>query len=65
MSHDLRVAGAAWMAYRTTVGGMSFNGEALPTWPELLADPLKSKIVNAWVQAGMAACSIEKQKESE
>lgn len=48
----------AWSAYVKAVGGKSYNGDPLPTWPELARDHGKEKIVNAWrsaVEAVVAA----------
>lgn len=38
----------AWDTYRFVVGGKAFNGDPLPDWPTLLADPNKERIVKAW-----------------
>lgn len=56
----------AWNAYREAVGGYAFNGDKLPTWAEMLADPKKAKLVEAWritaraVAAAVMDTAIEK-----
>ena len=46
-SHGDR-AGFAYEAYCETVGWKSVNGEPLPRWAELVADPAKQKVVDGW-----------------
>lgn len=41
----------AWDAYRTAVGGRAMNGDPLPTWEEMVADPNKKTVVTAWLLA--------------
>ena len=52
-----QVACAAWTAYSKGVGGVAFNGDALPSWSEMVNDPVKAKIVEAWKAAASAAVS--------
>jgi len=50
----LELGGVAYTAYCNAVGGKSFNGDALPTWGEMLADPKKLRLVEAWAIAADA-----------
>ena len=44
----LEFAGRLYESYCESVGGLAFNGDRLPSWEELKADPSKTKIVRAW-----------------
>jgi hypothetical protein len=72
--HDYQILGyvpqanagkEAYEAYCAAVGGVSYNGEALPTWDEMAdplvpGDPRRAKIVSAW-NAATAASAIRFQ----
>lgn len=49
---------AAWTAYRRAVGGVAWNGDKLPEWEEMLADPKKEQIVAAWKEAARAVALL-------
>lgn len=50
-------AQAAWTAYSSAVGGKAFNGDPLPTWEVMVADPNKKHLVAGWRAAANAAVS--------
>ena len=52
------IAGELYSAYCEAVGGVAFNGDPLPDWPEFAADPNKEKQSNAWVAAASKAIEI-------
>lgn len=47
-SFDNKFAKLSYEAYSKGVGGVAYNGDPLPTWEEILADPSKEKIVLGW-----------------
>ncbi len=47
-------AGRMYEAYCAAVGGVAFNGDPLPKWPEFRADPFKTKQSDAWIVAAKA-----------
>jgi hypothetical protein len=51
-------ARAAWTVYRQTVGGKAFNGDPLPTWEAMVADPMKATIIAGWRAAAKVAIAI-------
>jgi hypothetical protein len=54
--YDLEeLAGLLYDTYCAEVGGIAFNGDPLPKWPEFRADPAKQKQSNAWVAVASAA----------
>jgi len=52
---DLRLAGVAYTAYAKAVGNRAYNGDPLPTWDQMQADPAKARLVEAWTIAASAA----------
>jgi hypothetical protein len=44
----LELGGVAYTAYAAAVGGKAFNGDPLPTWKAMVADPAKERLVEAW-----------------
>lgn len=50
------LAEAAYTAYCVAVGGVSFNGDTLPTW-EQQREREDQKIPNAWVEAAKAVAA--------
>lgn len=48
----------AWTAYAGAVGGVAYNGDKLPTWEEMEADPNKTKLVAAWKEAARAVALV-------
>ena len=50
---------AAYEAYRRVVGAITFNGDLMPKWDEILRDKSKTKLVKAWEEAGKAARHFE------
>ncbi len=50
-----QVAGELYETYCTAVGGVAFNGDALPNWIAFRADPSKKKQSDAWVAAAERA----------
>jgi hypothetical protein len=56
----MELAGRFYTAYRTSVGGLSFNGTPLPNWDQLVTDPTAEKVVKGWrAVAGTAAERVE------
>lgn len=47
MEND-KYAKLAWDTYTNAVGGRAFNGDLLPEWDVMVADPAKQKLVAAW-----------------
>lgn len=45
------IAGQMYTAYCEAVGGVAFNGDALPNWDDFASDPAKSKQSKAWIAA--------------
>jgi len=43
-----KIAGELYETYCLAVGGVAFNGDALPTWEEFGSDSTKTKQSNAW-----------------
>lgn len=54
-SEIVQIAGELYAEYCKTVGGLSFNGDPLPTWDEMRADKTKRKIVKAWCAVAVNA----------
>jgi hypothetical protein len=52
------VASELYTAYCNGVGWKSFNGNALPSWENLVLDESKSKIVAAWLAAAQRAIDL-------
>jgi hypothetical protein len=44
----MELAQTAWDAYSAAVGGRAFNGDLLPNWDVMVADPKKQNLVKAW-----------------
>lgn len=42
------IAGYLYEGYSAAVGGLAFNGDPLPSWPEFSTDPGKQKQADAW-----------------
>lgn len=55
------LAQIAWDSYSQAVGGKAFNGDSLPTWEEMVADPEKQKLVEAW---RACACAMRRTFEN-
>lgn len=53
----------AYTAYRESVGGRAWNGDPLPTWAELEADPAKARLVTAWETAAEAIRDEVRRRE--
>lgn len=53
-------ANVAWETYREAVGSKAMNGDPLPRWNELKADPAKAKIVSAWMQTANAVLALQR-----
>ena len=53
VSTDL-LAKCCWDAYKESVGGKAWNGDALPTWDEMKADESKQGLVEAWKRGSFA-----------
>lgn len=49
------MADALYTRYCRSVGGRAFNGDTLPTWKEMAADPGKLKQVTGWREAAEEA----------
>lgn len=54
MSDD-KLGQTAWDTYNLNVGGKAVNGDPLPTWEQLKADPKRTHIVTGWISAAQAA----------
>ena len=52
------VAEELYETYCTAVGGVAFNGDALPNWKAFRADPSKKKQSDAWMAAAGRAMSL-------
>lgn len=58
MSHEIESkAEQLYEIYCAAVGGVAFNGETLPKWPEFAADPKKEKQANGWREAANSVLS--------
>ncbi len=51
---DKNLGGIAYDAYCKSVGGVSWNGDKLPTWDEMCLDEKKQKLVVAWCASAEA-----------
>ena len=45
--------------YCISVGGVAFNGDALPSWDEFAGDPDKQAQAGAWLEVGRIACCLK------
>ena len=43
------IAAEIYSTYCRAIGGVAFNGDPLPSWYDLAADPAKVKQSNAWL----------------
>ena len=50
-----RVAAHFYAVYCDSVGGKAWNGDSLPDWAALNADPAKARIIEAWKAVARAA----------
>lgn len=54
------IAEQLYESYCRAVGGVAFNGDALPEWDEFRADSSKQKQSDAWLAT--ADCAIDRLK---
>lgn len=52
-----QIAGQLYETYCHLVGGIAFNGDALPNWEEFSKDESKQKQANGW--RGVASKALE------
>lgn len=52
------VAKELYTTYCAAVGGVAFNGDALPDWETFSADSSKEKQSNAWLAAADRAMTL-------
>lgn len=52
------IAEKLYETYCEAVGGLAFNGDKLPSWPEFAADPNKQKQADAWRAAARMAIDL-------
>ena len=52
-----QLAITAWDTYARAVGGKAFNGDPLPTWEEMAADPKKMVQTEAWRRTATAVAN--------
>lgn len=52
------VAKELYTTYCAAVGGLAFNGDTLPDWDTLAADPTKHKVHQAWLETADRAMGL-------
>ena len=52
------LAADLYAEYCNRVGGVAFNGDALPRWEEFRADPAKKKQSDAWMAVAKRAITL-------
>jgi hypothetical protein len=52
------IAEELYEAYCKAVGGVAYNGDPLPSWPEFYNDPNKKKQSEAWLAAADRAIEL-------
>ncbi len=62
--HEMKeqLAGRLYTVYSKAVGGIAYNGDPLPDWPQFFADPHKKKQVDAWLAVAQAVMDEQKPR---